>query len=209
MDIVIGILEKDEAELKRKIDLVRDKASRLHIDIIDRQFADNLTIGIDTIRSLGTLGNLAVHLMITEVDGYLASWCQTPVGTIIFYPKESKDIQGSIERIHSAGKKAGLALDIDDKVELVRPYIKETDFILVLTVPSGFSGAEFDPHALHKIGQLKSLKPDLVMGVDGGLNKKTLIQAKDAGANFAVVNSAIFSSSDPASMLDELTQLVS
>ncbi len=102
MDLVVGILEKNEAELKRKIDLVKDKASRFHIDIIDRDFAHNPTIGMDAIRSLGNIPNLAVHLMVAKVDSFLPSWCQTPVGSIIFYPKESDNIKGSIERIHAS-----------------------------------------------------------------------------------------------------------
>lgn len=209
MEIVIGLLEKDETELRRKIDLVGGKANKLHVDIVDQDFAQNLTVGIDAIRNLGAIPSLAVHLMVANVDSYLASWCQTPVSSIIFYPKESSDTQGSIVRVQSAGKRVGLALDVNDGVDLVRPFINDIDFVLILTVPSGFAGARFNERPLSKIGALKSIKPDLVVGVDGGINRQTIKIAKEAGANFAVVNSAIFTSANPLAALEELTQDVS
>jgi len=80
--------------------------------------------------------------------------------------------------------------------------------ILVMSVMPGFGGQAFDPVALEKLHRLRTLAGDsFVLEVDGGINQQTIPACAQAGANFFVVGSAIFHSSDYRQRVQQLKQL--
>lgn len=203
-EVVVGILEKDFENLKKKIDSVAGKVDRVHIDIIDGKFASNLTVGLSDIRRLKSTLNFTLHLMVEGINDVLESWCQSQASGLIFYPNKAKDTAEAIKLARSYGKRIGLALDTSDQALTIDNYLDDVDFVLVMTVPSGFSGEPFQKENLSKIGQLKSLKQDLVVGVDGGIEVGTARQAVESGADFVVANTSIFSALNPAEALEKL-----
>ena len=65
-----------------------------------------------------------------------------------------------------------------------------------MTVNPGFYGSSFLPEMMSKITELRKLKPDLDIEVDGGITDKTIKQVDDAGANLFVSGSFIVKSDD-------------
>jgi ribulose-phosphate 3-epimerase len=63
-----------------------------------------------------------------------------------------------------------------------------------MTVNPGFGGQTFLPETLPKIRALREMRPDIEIGVDGGINPSTAAQVVEAGATMLVVGSAVFSS---------------
>ena len=76
--------------------------------------------------------------------------------------------------------------------------------VLLMTVFPGFGGQEFIMDVVPKIKELRKLKPDLDIQVDGGINDKTIKIAIAAGANVIVAGSYVFNSPDPAKMVESL-----
>jgi len=72
------------------------------------------------------------------------------------------------------------------------------DTVMFMAVNPGFYGAPFVPAVMDKIRELRARRPFLNIGVDGGINMGTALLAKDAGADFVCVGSAIFKAADPA-----------
>jgi len=65
--------------------------------------------------------------------------------------------------------------------------------VLIMSVNPGFGGQSLIPYCLEKVRNLRVMKPNLQIEMDGGINLETLPLAREAGVNIFVIGSAIFS----------------
>ena len=81
---------------------------------------------------------------------------------------------------------------------MVKPYLDKIDHLLVMTVNPGFGGQEFIYETLPKIQQVNAWRVErnlnFTIGVDGGVNFKTVAECARAGADVFVSGSALFAS---------------
>ena len=68
--------------------------------------------------------------------------------------------------------------------------------VLLMSVNPGFGGQKFILSALDKIRELRKMKPDLDIQVDGGINSDTVKLCIEAGANVFVAGSYVFGGDD-------------
>ena len=97
-----------------------------------------------------------------------------------------------LRKIRDLGAASGLALNPDTPLSAVEPYLDDCDLVLPMSVNAGFGGQKFNSVALDKLRELRKLKPDLLLEVDGGVNPETIADCVRAGAELLVVGSAIF-----------------
>ncbi|MBI4143160.1 ribulose-phosphate 3-epimerase, partial [Candidatus Uhrbacteria bacterium] len=71
------------------------------------------------------------------------------------------------------------------------------DFLLLMANDPGFAGRPFQKATLRRIATLRKQFPRLPIGVDIGMNAKTIPLVRRAGASCAVAGSAIFGAEDP------------
>jgi ribulose-phosphate 3-epimerase len=104
----------------------------------------------------------------------------------------------------------GIALDIDPPVEAISEEVYHmVDLVLILAAKAGSSGQEFNPKALDKISRMRKIVGNLVeVGVDCGLDEKTIPLCKQAGASVFYVNSAFWNSPDLGKRYNELTLIL-
>ena len=78
--------------------------------------------------------------------------------------------------------------------------------VLIMTVEPGFGGQKFMVEMMDKVAETKKLigSRDIWLQVDGGVSLETIEIARSAGADTFVAGSAVFSSSDPAQMVNAL-----
>jgi ribulose-phosphate 3-epimerase len=79
----------------------------------------------------------------------------------------------------------------------IEDVVKGLDYILIMSVEPGFSGQTFIKGSERKIMQARELLRNrginVTIGVDGGINLKTIGQVVRAGANELVCGEAVFS----------------
>ena len=72
----------------------------------------------------------------------------------------------------------------------------QVDLILVMTVNPGFGGQSFIPSQLRKIQAIRAMitasRREIMLQVDGGINRDTAPQVIAAGADVLVAGSAVF-----------------
>ena len=173
-------------------------ADYIHIDVMDGHFVPNITIGPDVIKGLRPLTKLTfdVHLMISPVDNFIKDFADAGSDIITFHPEATTDINKTIKLIKSFGKKVGVSLKPESKIDLVEKILDQIDLILIMSVNPGFGGQKFMPEVLKKIKILKNIIKDQNLNVDieidGGINFENSKLAKDNGANILVSGSTIF-----------------
>ena len=66
------------------------------------------------------------------------------------------------------------------------------DRVLLMTVEPGFGGQKFMADQMEKLRALRSKRPELILEVDGGVNRETAPICRENGADVAVAGTAVF-----------------
>jgi len=194
-----SILSADFARLGDEIkNLEKAGADLIHIDVMDGHFVPNITIGPDVIHKLRKSTSLPfdVHLMISPVDDFIKNFAEAGADIITIHPEATKNLENSIKKIKSYGKKAGVSLNPETSVDKVLPVINLIDLVLIMSVNPGFGGQKFINHTLEKVRILRKeidlKKLTLEIEIDGGINFENANLAKKAGVNILVSGTTIF-----------------
>lgn len=176
----------------------------LHLDVMDGIFVPNISFGIPVIKSLRKHSSMIfdVHLMIVEPERYIEEFRKAGADIINFHLEATKDPAAVIAQIKETGAKAGITIKPGTPVEALKPYLRDVDMILVMTVEPGFGGQKFMQDMMPKIEQLAAWRAEMGLSydieVDGGIAMDTIRTALDAGANILVAGSAVFGKEDIA-----------
>jgi pentose-5-phosphate-3-epimerase len=93
-------------------------------------------------------------------------------------------------REYGTGTLGGLALKIETPIEAIEPEALElASAIILLEIPPGTSGSQFDMRVLPKIKELRNVYKGQII-VDGGINPETYKLVMKAGADEAGTNSS-------------------
>ena len=206
--IAPSILSADFAKLGEEIDeVLRGGGDFLHLDVLDGHFAPNISFGPPVIKSVraATDAYLDAHLMITEPLRYAEAMRNAGADNITFHVEVVDDPAHAAREIKKLGCHVGITLNPATPVERLYPALDFVDVVLIMSVVPGFSGQTFMPEVLSKVRDVKQrLRPDQRLEIDGGINLDTIRQARDAGADWFVVASAIFGQKDRAAAIADL-----
>ena len=202
MLVAPSILSADFAKLGDEIALIeRLGAEYLHFDVMDGHFVPNISFGIPVLKSIAHTHGMVndVHIMISEPLKYAEKFVKTGAEYLTFHYeacKDEKEIKEVIDIIHKNGGKAGLSIKPNTAWDVLKPFLKDLDLVLVMSVEPGFGGQSFMENALDKIANLRkeidknSYK--CLIEVDGGINTETGKRCRDAGVDVLVAGSYIF-----------------
>lgn len=208
IQILPSLLAADFGILGAEISRVaKSGAEALHIDVMDAHFVPNLSFGPDVValaRRVEPDLYRNVHLMMTRPDLYLEPFAKAGAQTIQIHVEADCDIHHELARIRAMGIRPGLVLNPETPVELVLPYLKACDELLVMTVHPGYGGQKFISECLPKITAVRKRMPRLDVMVDGGVNAETAVLAAQAGANQFVAGSYLFKQLDMGASVDAL-----
>ena len=208
--IAPSILSADRKNLQEEVNEIEPYADLMHIDIMDGKFVPPVTFMAKEIKKIKTKLVKDVHLMVVEPEkSFIPDFIEAGAGIITIHAEACKDISKTIKMIKSKGIKIGLSINPPTPLEKLLPYINDIDMALIMSVNPGYAGQKFIPEVLEKIKKLRKLKPNLDIQIDGGINKETIKQAADAGANVFVAGSSIFSQKDRKKAIQELRDAIS
>jgi ribulose-phosphate 3-epimerase len=182
----------------------------LHLDVMDGHFVPNLSYGLPIVEAVRRLTELPIeaHLMISDPARYAEQFFSAGADAITFHVEAVNDPRALLEKLRSLGAVAGLAFNPATPISAIQDCLDVCDLILTMSVSPGFGGQAFQGVALEKLRQLSAeVGPEVLLGVDGGVNAGTIGQCAEAGAQLFVVGSAIFSQSDYSQSVATLTRL--
>jgi ribulose-phosphate 3-epimerase len=203
--IIPAIIARTQEELDEKLDKVESYTELVQLDIMDEIFVPNNSLNFDFDIS-GRNISFEAHLMITDPMGWIEkNWWK--VDTIIVHFESCEKPEDSIRFVKDKGKKIGFAINPETAVHNVKPYLDYIDQLLIMTVNPGFYGGKFLPETLCKISEVRKIKPDLDIEVDGGVTPETIRSINDAGANMLVSGSFILKSDNVKESMDKLKNI--
>ena len=201
--IAPSVLSLDYARMNEQLNEVSESGAEwLHFDVMDGHFVPNLTFGPDILKGFRKASNLFldVHVMIEKPLFFAEKFLSAGADNYTFHYEVMED-EESIRQlsgiVRSHGKSVGISIKPDTDVSVLKPFLKDFDVFLIMSVEPGFGGQKFMPESLDKIRTLRSwLNAEGLQAhieVDGGINETTGKLVKEAGADVLVAGSYIFS----------------
>lgn len=191
--ISVSILGIKENKLKNYIKLDNTNCDSIHIDIMDNKFVPNTN---EYEEKYIFNKDIDIHLMVEDVNYYIDKYKYLNPKYITFHIEVKQDINKLINKIKDLGIKVGIAIKPNTDINLLKPYLKDIDLVLVMSVEPGFGGQFFIENSTNRINEIKKIKDDYnysyIIEVDGGINDKTI--SKVSNASLKVVGSYITNS---------------
>jgi len=190
---ILSIKEDVESNIEK---LGKTSTDYIHLDVMDGIFVENKKDFIQNQEAiLKTNKPLDVHLMVTDVEKYIKDYLIFKPEYITFHLEVDNDINYLIDKIKPYAK-VGISIKPNTKVEELKPYLKDIDLVLIMSVEPGCGGQKFIEDSINKLKELKTLKEkyNYEIAIDGGINSENIDKVKEC--DIVVVGSYITNAND-------------
>ena len=204
------MLAADFLHLEKDVELVNNHADLFHLDIMDGVFVPNISFGFPVVEAIAKIATkpLDTHLMIVEPEKYVERFVKAGSAMVSFHVNATKDPDAVLTQIRDLGAKAGLVINPDLPVESLFPYLKNCDFVMLMSVFAGFGGQKFIEETYDRVralkDEIKAQGLDIPIEVDGGVSAANAAQLVEAGAEILVAGSAVFKAEDPSAVISAM-----
>jgi ribulose-phosphate 3-epimerase len=206
--VVPAILTDDPQALAKMVLQSETFADFVQVDIMDGRFVPSNSIACKDIVAANPKLRWEAHLMIRQPEEQLHCFAMAGAEKIVFHFEATSSPLRIITMIRHLGVKVGLAVNPETPLTTILSLTDSVDGVLFLTVHPGFYGAKFLPEVLDKVVELRARRPNLEIGVDGGIKDANIAEVARLGVDYICVGSAIFVQPDPAEAFRRLQALV-
>ena len=194
-----SIMCADLMNLERDINTLEKLGVKyLHLDFMDGKFVPNITLSTDTIRAIKNVTKSSkrdIHIMAFEPETYFDKFELEDGDLVAVHYEAVPNLHEVLKDIRNRGALAGIALNPDTPVAVLKDFIGEFDFLLVMTVFAGFAGQPLAPGSYEKIKAAKQFLIDNGMEntpiqVDGNVSFDRCKTMREMGADIFVTGSS-------------------
>ena len=206
--VVPAILTDSKSELSHMVSLANGFAPFVQVDLMDGVFVPSRSVEIDDLRNQGIEFKWEAHLMVAHPLLHLEALRNLGAARVIFHVESGDEPALVVLHARSLGLGVGMAINPPTPVTSLEPYLRAVDSVLLMTVYPGYYGAPFVPEVMEKVGQVRAFRPDIEIGVDGGIKERNILAVVQQGVDTVCVGSAVFGQADPAASYARLSGLV-
>ncbi len=200
VQIIPAILESDWIEVENKLNLTKEFATWVQLDIMDGIFVPEKSWANPTdlknyfeVQPPSKQLNIEVDLMVKNPENIVEAWIEAGAKRVIIHIESTDKVRKAIDIVKKAGVEVGIALNIDTTNKVLDEFMADTDFVQFMGIEKiGFQGQPFGEKVLHKVIDLRTRYSNAIISIDGGVNMKTVPLLVKAGVSRLVAGSAVF-----------------
>lgn len=205
IELAASILSADFRQLGAQLgEAFSAGALIVHVDVMDGQFVPNLSIGPEVLSAVRSAADafgatVAAHLMIVQPERFVSTFIAAGAHRIIVHVESARHPLSTLRCIRELGAMSAVAINPTTPLVMLEDLLAEVDLVLAMSVEPGFGKQAFMPTSLERIACIRRMLTErnlesVAIAVDGGVHKDTIASVASAGANYAVVGSALFDS---------------
>ncbi len=203
MQIIPAILSETLDEVQSEFSRFRTfipQPKVIQVDIIDGEYADNITIEPGMLREIETYGaKFDLHLMTNDPIQYLYELRSLPnLRRVIAQVERMDSAQEFVTEVQEEiGAQVGISLDLYTKISSVGDdvldILDQVDVVQVMANKAGMQGQSVSDIALETLKEVVEYRQhhnlSFAVAVDIGMNEETIAQVQKLGATEAVTGS--------------------
>ena len=203
----MGILTADMMNLGSEIKLLEKTGVKLlHIDVMDGNIWPKITVGAGFLGGLKTTMLKDVHLLIDKPEKHIEDFAKAGADIIIFSVEYCDDVSHALSLVSQMenandpdrGILRGISLNPDTPIDVAAGVIDNVDIVLLLAVGPKTGKQNFISELPGKIAELKKIKEDVFIFIDGAIKKDNIAKVAAMDPNVIITGSAVFDGKDAA-----------
>ncbi|HTM06732.1 MAG TPA: ribulose-phosphate 3-epimerase [Patescibacteria group bacterium] len=205
MKIYPSLIEADFFSMPSIIKEIDPYVDGYHIDVMDYHFVPNLSWGPSLVQAMAAFVEkpLWLHFMVSKPEKLVPLCINKKNDYIISIHEETiSDWKYFIGLKKQYNFSIGIALKPETALIELKPYIKQIDHILIMTVNPGFSGQLFLEDSWQRIDDAYAFclehNKNCVIAVDGGIKEQHISFLKQKKVEMVSAASAIFENNKTA-----------
>lgn len=186
----------------------------LQLDLVDGKFVSSVSWPYEpageplSVKSCLDQYTLEVDLMVADPLAAAKEWVAAGADMLVFHV-ETLSLEQFRAFADTTAVSVGVSAHGATSLETLMAYAAYADYIQLMGIYEiGAQGLPFDEAVLEKVATLKCELPDMMISVDGSVNKNTIARLKAAGVNRFICGSAIVQQPDPAAAQAALAALI-
>jgi len=222
--IIPAIIPDSLIDLERKLRDVRGIAHRVQIDVMDGTYTAGKSWPYEGANKEAFEAirredeglpywqdfDFEVDLLLKNPEERVEEWGLAGAACLIAHVESTQNLSKFVSACVDKRIEVALAIKPSSDIELLTPHIADVLFVQVMGNDLvGRQGVPLDEKALETIRSIKKKWPDLVVGVDIGVNEDTIPQLLEAGATRFAAGSAVYGMGDAARSWKNLEELAS
>lgn len=211
--IVPAIIPESAAHVKElisKLGFVRE----IQLDLVDGVFVSQSSWPYSPagqpmeVKSVTDPFTLEVDLMVSKPIVAATEWIKAGADMLVFHV-ETLPLEVFKNFAENTDVSVGVAAHGDTSMDTLIEYAKYADYVQLMGIRTiGAQSLPFDEETLDKVAVIRKHFPDMMISVDGSVNKKTIERLRDSGVDRFIVGSAIVKQPDVKEAYHELWSLV-
>ncbi|HUY85317.1 MAG TPA: hypothetical protein VMU97_02270 [Candidatus Dormibacteraeota bacterium] len=197
-----------EDEYRAQMELVQQFAKRIHIDLMDGDFAPTVSPPLDKVWWPPELV-ADIHIMYRRPADHLERLVELKPNLVVFHAEAEVDHAAFAAKLHDAGIKTGLGVLQDTTINGVKPILDSFDHVMIFSGNLGHhGGSAVDFGLLDKVREVRQLYPQIEIAWDGGINDQNARQLVEGGIDVLNVGGFIHKAEDPRAAYEKLNSLI-
>jgi ribulose-phosphate 3-epimerase len=198
----------DFEEYSRQLRVATQFAKRIHIDLMDGQFAPTKSPGLDEIWLPPHGPVIDIHLMYQEPMTVLSQLIKLNPHMVVIHNEAHVHHMHFVAELHKHDIKVGLAILKDTPIEYAYQIMHSFDHVLIFSGNLGHHGGEADLSLIDKVHKVREHHPEAEIGWDGGINDHNIKKLVHAGVDVLNTGGFIQKSQDPEAAYATLKEVI-